>query len=99
MLSHCLTGGLVGKLCLTLAAPWTVPRQAPLPVGFSRQEYWSELPFPSLGDLLDPGIEPGSHALQGDSLLTELSGNITVWSLQFLITLDMQVLSHSSKIK
>ena len=39
---------------------------------FSRQEYWSELPFPSPGDLPDPGIEPGSPALQADSLLTEL---------------------------
>ena len=41
-------------------------------MGFSRQEYWSELPFPSPGDLPDPGIEPGSPALQADSLLTEL---------------------------
>ena len=41
-------------------------------MGFSRQEYWSGLPFPSLGDLSDPGIKPGSSALQADSLLTEL---------------------------
>ena len=41
-------------------------------MGFSRQEYWSGLPFPSLGDLPDPGIKPGSSALQADSLLTEL---------------------------
>ena len=47
-------------------------RQAPLSMEFSRQEYWSELPFPSPGDLPDPGIEPGSPALQADSLLTEL---------------------------
>ena len=40
--------------------PWTVARQAPLPMGFSRQEYWSELPFPSPGDLPNPGIEPKS---------------------------------------
>ena len=65
-------GGLVAKLCMTLATPWTVARQAPLFVGFSRQEYWSGLPFPSPGDLPDPGIEPGSPALQADSLLTEL---------------------------
>ena len=52
--------------------PWTVACQAPLSIGFSRQEYWSGLPFPSLGDLPDPGIEPGTHALQADSLLTEL---------------------------
>ena len=65
-------GGLVTKSCLTLATPWTVALQAPLPVGFSRQEYWNGLPFPSPGDLPDPRIEPGSAALQGDSLPTEL---------------------------
>ena len=65
-------GGLVAKSCLTLATPWTIVDQAPLSMGFSRQEYWSGLPFPSPGDLLDPGIEPGSPALQADSLLTEL---------------------------
>ena len=43
--------------------PWTVARQAPLPVEFSRQEYWSELPFPPPGDLPDPGLEPESPAL------------------------------------
>ena len=45
--------------------------QAPLSMGFSRHEYWSGLPFPSPGDLPDPGIEPGSPALQADSLPTE----------------------------
>ena len=48
--------------------------QAPLLMGFSRQQYWSGLPFPSPGDLLDPGIEPGSPALQADSLPTDLAG-------------------------
>ena len=52
--------------------PWTVAHQAPLSMGFSRQEYWSGSPFPSPGDLPDPGIEPGSPALQADSLPTEL---------------------------
>ena len=52
--------------------PWTVAYQAPPSMGISRQEYWSGLPFPSPGDLPDPGIEPGSPALQEDSLLTEL---------------------------
>ena len=52
-------GGLVPKLCLTLATPWTVACQAPLPMGFSRQGYWSGLPFLSPGDLPDPGIRPG----------------------------------------
>ena len=65
-------GGLVTKSCLTLATPWTVAHRAPLSMGFSRQEYWSGLPFPSPGDLPDPGIEPKSSALQADSLPTEL---------------------------
>ena len=45
------------------ATPWTVPCQAPLSMGFSRQEYWSGFPFPSAGDLPEPGIESGSPAL------------------------------------
>ena len=52
--------------------PWTVAHQAPLSMEFSRQEYWSGLPFPPPGDLPDPGIEPRSPALQADSLPTEL---------------------------
>ena len=66
--------GLVAKSCPTLATPWTVACKAPLSMGFSRQEYWSGLPFPSPGDLLDPGIEPRYPALQADSLPTELQG-------------------------
>ena len=50
------------------ATPWTVAHQAPLSMGFSRQEYWSGLPFPSLGDLSNPGIEPRSPALQAEML-------------------------------
>ena len=65
-------GGLVAQLCPTLPTPWTVARQAPLSMGFSRQEYWSGLP--SLGDLPDPGIEPGSPALQAASLPSEPPG-------------------------
>ena len=48
--------------------PWTVAHEAPISIEFSRQEYWSELPFSSPGDLPDPGIEPGSSVLQADSL-------------------------------
>ena len=59
-------GGLVTKSCPTLVTPWTVVRQAPLSMGFSKQEYWSGLPFPSPGDLPDPGIKPRSPALQAD---------------------------------
>ena len=53
---------------------WTVACQAPLPMGFSRQEYLSGLPFPPPGDLPDPGIDPGSPALQADSLPLEPPG-------------------------
>ena len=65
-------GGLVSKSCPTLAIPWTVACQAPLSMGFSRQEYWNGLPFPSPGDRPNPGMEPGSPALQVDSLPAEL---------------------------
>ena len=71
---------LVPQSCLV--TPWTIARQAPLSMGFSRQEYWRAFPFPSPGDLLDPGIlprilpdpgiKPRSPALQANSLLTEL---------------------------
>ena len=54
--------------------PWTVAYQAAPSMGFSRQEYWSGLPFPSPGDLPDPGMEPRSPALQADALLSELVG-------------------------
>ena len=52
-----------------LVTPWTAARQAPLSMGFSRQEYWSGLPFPSLRDLSNPRIESESPALQADSPL------------------------------
>ena len=54
--------------------PWTVAHQAPLSMVFFKQEYWSGFPFPSPGDLPDPGIKPGPPALQADSLLSELPG-------------------------
>ena len=54
--------------------PLTVAHQAPLSMGFSRQESWSGLPFPSPGDLPDPGFEPGSPALQMESLPSDLRG-------------------------
>ena len=59
--------GLVVKLRPTLETPWTVARQAPLPMVFPRQEYWSGLSCLSLGDLPDPRIEPESPALQAVS--------------------------------
>ena len=56
------------------ATPWTVAYQASLSMGFSRQECWSGLPFPSPGDLPDPGIEPGSPASEADALTSEPAG-------------------------
>ena len=64
--------GLVTQSRPTLTIPWNVVCQAPLSMGFSRQEYWSGLSFPSTGDLPDTGIKLRSPALQADSLLTEL---------------------------
>ena len=64
----------VAQSCLTLCNPWTVACQAPPSMGFSRQEYWSGLPFPSPGDLPDPGIEPKSPSLQADALPSEPPG-------------------------
>ena len=56
------------------ATPWTVAYQVPPSMGFSRQEYWSGLPFPSPGDLPHPGIEPGSSAPEADALVSESPG-------------------------
>ena len=58
------------------STPWTVAYQAPLSMGFSRQECWSGLPFPSPGDLPDPGIEPRSPSLQADALSSEPDSEI-----------------------
>ena len=54
--------------------PWAVTHQAPLSIEFSTQEYWKGLPFPSAEDLPDPGIKPGSPALQADSLPSGFPG-------------------------
>ena len=62
---------LVAQLYPTLGTPWTPAHQALQFMGFSRQEYWSGLPFTSPGDLPDPGIEPGSSALAGRFFTTE----------------------------
>ena len=61
---------LVTQSCPVLCDTMDCSCQAPLSLGFSRQKYWNELPFPSPGDLPDPGIEPGSLTLQADSLFT-----------------------------
>ena len=63
---------LVTQSCPTLGnSPWTVAHQAHLSMEFSKQEYWNGLPFPSPGDLPNPGIEPRSPTLQADALLSE----------------------------
>ena len=67
----------VAQSCLTLPASWSVALQAPLSMGFSRQEHWSGLPFPFPEDLLDPGIEPMSPVsppLKGKFFTTESPG-------------------------
>ena len=64
--------------CVRLfAIPWIIAYQAPQSMEFSRQEYWSGLPFPSPGDLPNPGIKPGSPALQADALPSEPPGKPT----------------------
>ena len=63
------------QLCPTLCDPMAVARQAPLSMGFPRQEYWIGLPLPSQGYLPNPGIKPRSPALQAESLLSEPPGN------------------------
>ena len=67
--------------------PWTVARQAPLSMVFSRQEYWSGLPFLSPGYLPDPGIELGSPALQADSLLSESLGRANIRAKEMILSL------------
>ena len=59
------------SLVQPFATPWSVAHQAPLSMEFSRQEYLSGLPCPPPGDLSNPGIKPGSPALQADSLSSE----------------------------
>ena len=67
------------QLCPALVTPWTVACQAPLSIGFSRQEYWSGLSFPPPGNFPNPGIEPRSPTLQVDSLQSEPAGKPSVW--------------------
>ena len=74
-LNHWTAREVTSLSCVRLfATPWAVAHQASPSMGFSRQEYWSGLPFPSSGDLPDPGIEPGSPTLQADVLPSESPG-------------------------
>ena len=68
-----MLGKIEGSPVLLFLTPWTVAYQAPPSIEFSRQEYWSGLPFPFPGDPPDPGIKPRSPVLQADSLLFEPS--------------------------
>ena len=61
-----------------LATPWTAAYQAPPSMGFSRQEYWSGVPLPSPGNLLNPGIKPGPPAFQADALTSEPPGKLPI---------------------
>ena len=75
---------------------WTVVHYSPLSMELSRQEYWSGQPFPSPGDLPDPGIEPGSPALQADSLLSEPPGKPHMKSYYLLNTVSLIPITETS---
>ena len=85
-----------------LVIPWTVAHQAPLSMGFSRQEYWSGLPCPPPGDLPNQRIEPMSPALQADSFLSEPAGKPESFlEVEIILTLYLQsilvcALGHNS---
>ena len=83
----------MAKLCLTFATPWTVACQAPLSMGFSRQEHWSVLPFPSPWSPPDPGIKPVSPALADGFFITEPPEK----PCQFLLILTLTTLTSLSK--
>ena len=102
--SLCVCANLL-QPCPLFATPWTVAHQAPLSMGFSRQEYQSGLPFPSPGDLPDPGIEPGalmSPALQAGSLPAEPSWNRLLdsrssqFQLSWVVTFLPTIIARSS---
>ena len=75
------------------ATPWTVAYHAPMSMEFSRQEYWSGLPFPSPGEFPNPGIEPRSSALQADSLLPEPPGK-SIFLTGCILQLEARLLSE-----
>ena len=82
---------LVAQSSLTLCDPWTVAHWAPLSMEFSRQEYWSGLPFPPPGYLPNLGIEPRSPTLQADSLPFEPSGKP---SSRYIYNIVIQLYIH-----
>jgi len=76
--------------------PWTVAYQAPPSMGFSRQDYWSGLPFPSPGDLPNPGIESGSPEFQANALTSEPSGHSF---LQGIFRYNLNQITHDYTVK
>ena len=95
---------LVAQLCQLFATPWAVACQAPLSMGFPRQEYWSGLPCPFPRDLPDPGIEPTSPALTGGLFTTDPPRKPShgiyppVNFLQFHLFTRLVLVTHSSQI-
>ena len=83
LLFNVLSTIVVNSLCRVqlFATPWTIAYQAPPSVGFSRQEYWNGLLFPSPGDLPNPGIEPRSPTFQADALTSEPPGKLLICCL------------------
>ena len=96
LLAPSLSLSLVAKSCPTLVTPWTIAHQAPLSMGFSRQEYWSGLPFPSPGDLPDTGIEPWSPALQALFTVWATRGSLRIAVSQNSISLHLIQKSHNN---
>ena len=90
---HILSDKLLSRVKL-FVIPWTVAHQAPPSMEFSRQEYWSGLPFPSPGDLPDPGIELRSPALRADALLSEPPGKPKVKVLSYSVILSNSLRPH-----
>ena len=91
---------LVTQSCPTLCNPWTVAHQAPLSMGFSRQEHWRGQPFPSSRDLPDPGIKPKSLPLQVDSLLPEPQGKPYIYTYVCVcVCVCVCVISHNCTYK
>ena len=89
---------LVTQSCPILCNPWTVAHQAPLSMGFPRQEYWSGLSFPPPGDLPDPGIEPTSPALAGRFFITEPSGKPFHATINLLKSCPSMISKHISEV-
>ena len=81
----------------SFATPWTVAHQAPLSMEFSMQEYWSGLPFPSPGDLPNPGVKPGLLHWQADSLPFEPPGKPNLSALLIILSILPKIIlcSHS----